>query len=194
MTAAARKAPAETRLAEAALKLLAKKPWRTLALAEVARAAKISLAALHGLAPAKPALIALVLDKLGDDLAEAYEPDRGGATARDRLFDVAMAWFDSAAKHKRAIKSLYEGLRSDPFTLIAARGAFVRAAEWLMTLAEADTGPALALRAAGFAAILARAVPVWLEDDAGLAKTMATLDGDLRRGESLLKGAAARET
>ena len=70
--------------------------------------------------------------------------------------------------------------------LLFARGEIVAAAEWLMTLAEADTGPALALRATAFAAMLGRAVPVWLDDDADLTKTMARLDGDLRRGESLL--------
>ena len=56
----------------------------------------------------------------------------------------------------------------------------------LMTLAEADKGPALALRAAALAAVLGRAIPVWLKDDADLTKTMARLDGDLRRGESWL--------
>ena len=40
--------------------------------------------------------------------------------------------------------------------------------------------------AVGFAAILGRAIPVWLDDDNDLTKTMARLDGDLSRGESWL--------
>jgi AcrR family transcriptional regulator len=182
---AQRSAP-DTRLADAALRLLKKEAWRELSLADIARAAKVPMTELAAHAPSKPALIGLILRRLGNEVTRSYKADREAESARDRLFDVSMIWFDTLARHEEAVRSLYEGLRSDPVTLIAARGAIIAAAEWLMTLAEADTGPALALRAAAFAAMLGRAVPVWLDDDADLAKTMARLDGDLRRGESLL--------
>ena len=174
----------QTRLADAALRLLAKKPWRAISLAQTARGAKVPLDALQELAPAKPALIALILHRLGHDTAARYEAEAG--SARDRLFDVAMTWFEVLGPRKAAIRALYEGLRSDPLLLLSERGTFVAAAEWLMTLAEADGGPATSLRAIGFAAILARALPVWLDDDADLIRTMAQIDTDLRRGESLL--------
>ena len=182
----AKRSSPETRLADCALRQLAKKPWRDISLAGVARAAKVPLQELPLYAPAKPALIGLILRHLGRDVTAHYKPDRDGQSARDRLFDVAMAWFDAAARHKQALRALYKGLRADPFTLFDARGDIVAAGEWLMTLAEADKGPALALRATALAAVLARAIPVWLEDDADLAKTMARLDTDLRRGESVL--------
>jgi hypothetical protein len=165
---------------------LAKKPWREISLAGVARAAKVPLKELPLYAPAKPTLIGLILRRIGDEATARYKPDREAQSARDRLFDVAMVWFDAAARHKKALHALYEGLRADPFTLLDARNDIVAAGQWLMTLAEADKGPALALRAAALAAVLARAIPVWLEDDADLTKTMARLDTDLRRGESVL--------
>ncbi|MGB8364113.1 MAG: hypothetical protein ACLQUZ_13530 [Rhizomicrobium sp.] len=180
----ARSSP-QTRLADAALRLLAKRPWRELSLAEIAKSARVPLAQLQTVAPAKGALLGLVLRRIGQDTAARYKPDRGARSARDRLFDVAMTWFEVLAGKKAAMRALYEGLRHDPLALLAQRDAFLEGAEWLMTLAQADNGPALSLRAAGFAAILARAVPVWLDDDADLTKTMARLDGDLRRGESL---------
>ncbi|HKD23207.1 MAG TPA: hypothetical protein VKB71_14415 [Rhizomicrobium sp.] len=176
----------ETRLADSALALLAKKPWRELSLVAVARAAKVPLKELPLYAGAKPALVGLILRRLGESVTTHYKPDSEAQSARDRLFDVAMAWFDGLARHKKAVRALYEGLRADPFTLIDARGEIIAAGEWLMTLAEADKGPALALRAAALAAVLGRAIPVWLKDDADLTKTMARLDGDLRRGESWL--------
>lgn len=175
-----------SRLADLALRLLARKAWRDLTLAEVARAAKVPLAELSQLAPAKPVLIGLILQRFGDEMSARYKADGDAPSPRDRLFDVSMAWFDTLAHHKQAVRALYDGLKGDPFTLIDARGAIVAAAQWLMTLAEADQGGALALRATAFAAILGRAIPVWLDDDADLSKTMARLDGDLRRGESLL--------
>lgn len=181
----ARPAP-EARLAEAALRLLAKTAWQDLSLAQIARSAKVPLAELQTLAPAKPALLGLVLQRVGQETAARYKPDRSAKSARDRLFDVAMTWFEILAPRKAAIRALHDGLRHDPFALLAERGAIFGAAQWLLTLAEADTGPSIALRAAGFAAALARAVPVWLDDDPDLTKTMARLDGDLRRGESVL--------
>lgn len=181
-----RDAAPDIRLADTALRLLKKEAWRDLSLARIAKAAKVPMTELAAHAPSKAALIGLILRRLGEEVTRAYKPDAGTESARDRLFDVSMVWFDTLASHEESIRSLYEGLRSDPITLIAARDGIIAAAAWLMTLAEADTGPALALRATAFAAILGRAIPVWLEDDPDLTKTMARLDGDLRRGENLL--------
>ena len=174
----------ETRLADAALRLLAKRPWQELTLAAVAKSAKLKLADLLVLAPSKPRLFGLILRRIGAEVAAQHNADTG--EIHDRMFDVAMAWFDALAKHKKAVRSLYEGLRRDPFSLVAAKGDILEAAHWLMALAEADTGPALSLRALGFAAVLGHAVPAWLDDGPDLAKTMARLDGDLRRGESMM--------
>lgn len=176
----------QARLADATLRLLAKKAWNELSLVAVAKAAKVSVSELQTVAPAKSALLGLVLQRLGEDTARRYRPDRNSGSARDRLFDVAMTWFEVLSEHRDAMRALYEGLRRDPLVMIAERSAFVASGEWLMALAEADNGPALSLRAVGYAGILARAIPVWLEDDLDMTKTMARLDGDLHRGESLL--------
>ncbi|HWA31080.1 MAG TPA: hypothetical protein VG867_08275 [Rhizomicrobium sp.] len=175
----------DDKLADAALKLLAKKSWRDLALADVAKAAKVPLATLQDLRGGKSALVGLVLTKIGAETAKRYKPESD--IARDRLFDVALCWFEVNAKRKAAVRALYEGLKYDPITLIEQRGAFISAAQWLMTLAEADKGPAVQLRALAFGAIMTRAIPVWLKDDAELTGTMARLDRDLSRADSFAK-------
>jgi len=180
------KATIETRLADAALKALAKKRWSDLTLAEVARAAKIPLAQLQPLAASKSALIGLILNRIGGETASRYKPD-SRSSACDRLFDVAMNWFEVLAPRKSAIRSLHDGLKRDPLALLAARGEIVAASGWLLALAEADTGPAAALRAMGFALVIARAIPVWFDDGKDMAKTMARLDGDLRRMDSFAR-------
>jgi hypothetical protein len=133
----------------------------------------------------KSALIRLILTKIGAETAKAYKPE--SETARERLFDVALTWFEVNAKRKPAIGALYEGLKYDPITLISERAEFAAAANWLMTLAEADTGPAVQARALALAAIIARAIPVWLDDDMEMAATMARLDADLSRAENFTK-------
>lgn len=175
----------KTQLADAALRLLAKTRWSDLTLMQVARAAKISAGNLQSLAPGKPALLGLILNRIGDLAAEHYRGDPDSQDARDRLLDVALTWFETLNARKLAIRSLYDGLKRDPLALLAARGEIVAAASWLLVLAEADTGPALPARALAFAATLARAIPVWLEDDKQMTRTMAQLDADLRRGMRL---------
>jgi hypothetical protein len=174
-----------TKLADAALKRLAKTPWSELTLVGAAKAAKIPLADLRSVASGKPALIGLILTKLGSETASRYHPD-AQSSARDRIFDVAMTWFEISNARKQAMRALYDGLKRDPLSLLAARGEIVAAASWLLTLAEADTGPAIPVRALALAGAMARAFPAWLDDGTDMAKTMAQLDGDLRRADWLL--------
>lgn len=179
-------ANAEQKIAEAAFRALAKTPWDELKLADVAKAAKMPLASLLREVPNKPALIGPLLQLMVDDALRRYKPERGSSNSRDRIFDVTLSWFESLAPRKAAVRSLYEGLKRDPLTLIAAREDIHSAASTLLALAEADDGRA-DLKAAGLALAIARAVPGWLEDDKHLSKTMASLDGDFGRAEDLAK-------
>ena len=176
----------KAKLADAALKLLAKTRWSDLTLAAVARAAKIPLRELQTLAPAKPVLIGLMLSGIGRDTTKRYKPEKG-SSAHDRLLDVCLTWFETQNARKPAIRVLYEGLKFDPLALIDARKDIVSSASWLLVLAESDTGPALPVRALALAAVMARAIPIWLDDDKDMAKTMAQLDTDLSRGETLFR-------
>jgi AcrR family transcriptional regulator len=175
------------KLADAALKLLAKHRWSELTLAQVARAAKVPLAPLQATTPDKAALLGCILRHIGADVAKRYHPDRRSADARDRLLDVALTWFEVLGPRAKAVRSLYEDLRRDPLSLIASRAGIVASASWLLTLAEADTGASLTARALAFAGILARAIPVWLDDDEDMTATMAQLDADLRRSGFLFR-------
>jgi len=171
----------KVKLADTALRLLAKTRWTDLTIAAVARAAKTPLASLQAVAPNKPLLFGLILNRIGADVARTYRPERKSDDVRDRLLDVALTWFEALRSRKAAVRSLYEGLRRDPLSLLAARTEIVSAANWLLTLAEADTGRGLPARALAFAGILSRAIPIWLEDDQQMSATMARLGEDLRR-------------
>ncbi len=179
-------ADAENKIAEAAFRVLAKKRWDALTLADVAKAAKLSLPALLREVPAKPRLIGLLLQRSVADTLKRYKPDRSSHTPRERAFDVAMCWFEALGPRKTAVRNLHGGLVRDPLALIAARQDILSAAATLLALAEADTGPS-GLKAIGFALALARAIPAWLADGKDLSKTMASLDGDFGRAEDLSK-------
>ena len=176
----------QTRLADAAFRLLVEISWADLTLASVARAAGVSPADLLEAAPSKPALLGVMLRRLSGELARRYRPDRESHSARDRIFDVCMTWFGLQKSRKKAMRALTNGLSRDPPALLSVRREFFAAAEWILALGEADAGPALRVRAAILAGLIVRAMPVWLADDDEMGKTMAQLDRDLRRAEKLL--------
>jgi AcrR family transcriptional regulator len=178
-------ADVESRLANAAFRLLGKEPWTRVTLASVARAAKVSSDDLLRAAPSRTALIGLMLRRAAADTTKRYRPDQT-LNPRERIFDTIMSWFEAQSSRKEAIRSLYDGLRREPLTLVMLRGEFVGAAEWLLALAEADAGAASSVRAACIGGVVAHVLPVWLSDDEDMGKTMGQLDRDLRRVERFL--------
>lgn len=180
------KADREAQLVAAAFRLLARKDWRTLTLAAVVRAAKLKLAEALAVAPSKTALAGLILRTTAQETARRYRPDRASRSARERLFDVAMTWFEVQQPRKPAMRALYAGLRGDPLVLFSARGAVIRSAEQMLALAEADNGPLAPVLTVAFAGILSRGIFVWIDDNRDMDKTMAALDRDLGRMERVL--------
>lgn len=180
------KADVEARIAAAAFRLLARNSWSKTTLVSVARAADVSWDDLLKEAPSRAALVGLMLRRAAVDTAKRYRPERGIRSARERLFDVVMSWFEAQGSRKAALRSLYVGLRHEPLTLMALHGDIVASAEWLLALAGVESDAGAPVRAACIGGIMARALPVWFDDDAELGKTMAQVDRDLRRVERFL--------
>ena len=177
--------PAST-LAQAALRLLAKEEWWQLTLTAIARSAKTPLRDVVAITPTKSAVSGLILRMLTHDTARRHNADSASTDPRERLFDVTMTWFDVQHAHAVALKNLYRAMQHDPAMLLALRGDVLDVSGELLALAEADFGLSAQLQAAVFAGVLVRAVVAWRDDDEEMGKTMAQLDGDLRRIERFL--------
>lgn len=196
----AKKLPAE-RLIEAALVLAAERRWRDISLAEIAEAAKLPLVEAYRTFPSKTAILdgfarAVDIEVLADaSLGEDWASE--GSAARDRLFDVLMRRFDVLQPHRAALGNLLYDQARDP---LAALGGLCRLERSMAAMLEAAqlsaSGCRGRLRTKGLAAIQLATVRVWLRDESSdLAKTMAALDGHLRRIEALigrLPGRSAR--
>jgi ubiquinone biosynthesis protein COQ9 len=180
------KADSESVLAHATLKLLGKEDWPQLTLAAVARAARVSVPDALALAPSKIALPGLVLRLFCREAAQRHTAGSDSGSPRERLFDVTMTWFDVQQPHAPALKKFYRALQRDPATLLAMRGDVLQVSGELLALAEADFGFSARIQSAAFAGVLARAVRTWCDDDTEMGKTMAQLEGDLRRVERFL--------
>lgn len=180
---------------DTALALAAERGWSGLSLAEIAAEAKLPLSKVYPHFASKQEILAAFSRRIDAAvLAEELDADDLEESARDRLFDVMMRRFDALQPHKAALANiLYDGLRN-PLDGLAGAPQLARSLRWMLEAAGIGTGGVKgALRVKGLAAIYLATLRVWLRDDSpDLAKTMATLDGHLRRAESLLRRASGR--
>jgi hypothetical protein len=172
-------------LARAALTVAASTPWREVTLTKLADAASRTVSDLYGASLSEAVdCVEEAFDRaIADDL-DALDP---GQSVRDRLFELIMRRFEAMEPHRVAVLTMEHGLDRDPTLMAAAHQRHVRCARWVLALAglEADgmTGQA---RAQGLGVIIGQARAAWRGDDAGdFAKTMASLDKNLRRAEEM---------
>lgn len=172
-------------LARAALALAGTKAWSQVTLADLARESGRTLADLYGATLGEAVDCAEeAFDRAIADGADELDPSQ---SVRDRLFDLIMKRFEAMEPHRAAIAAMEVGQDRDPLALTAAHQRHVRCARWVLALAglEADhmTGQA---RSQGLAVIIGQARAAWRTDaDGDFAKTMASLDRNLRRAEEM---------
>lgn len=172
-------------LARAALQLAAAGPWREVTLAKLAHAASRPASDLYGASVGEAVdCVEEAFDRAIADNTDALDPSQ---SVRDRLFELIMRRFEAMEPHRAAVLSMEQGLDRDPVLMAGAHQRHVRCARWVLALAglEADgmTGQA---RSQGLGVIIGQARAAWRGDDAGdFAKTMASLDKNLRRAEEM---------
>jgi AcrR family transcriptional regulator len=176
---------------EATLRLASDRPWNDIEIADIAREAHVSLSEFRDLFPSKGAVLGgfsrlidrQVLDGTTDDLAD--EPPR------ERVFDVMMRRLDAMTPHKEALRRITFALRRDPLSLAALNQVGLNSMRFMLAAARVSTeGPLGHLKLQGAVIVFANTMETWLEDDdPALARTMARLDRELRRGERVLEQA-----
>lgn len=174
------------RVSEAALRLAAERDWDQVSLLDIAKAAEVSLVDLYRHAHTKQQILAAFSRRVDEAVlserdAEA-EPDE---PARDRLFDALMLRFDHLQPYREGLKSILKTYRRDP---VLAVGGLCELRQSMACMLEAadlsSSGLRGRLRRDGLTAIYLATLRIWLEDEsADMAKTMAALDGYLRRIE-----------
>jgi AcrR family transcriptional regulator len=169
--------PAEPKEAiiDALLTLAAARDYDKIGLNAIAREAGVPLADMRELYPSKFAIVTAFSHRIDRAVLDGGPAE--GETARDRIFEVLMRRFDALEPHKAAVKSIARAARRDICLGSALHRNAQRSIRWLMAAAEVEKSGVL-----GFNALRS-----WLDDDdPGLAKTMATLDRGLTRGEKAI--------
>ena len=173
------------RALDAALDIAATTGWADMSMADVARAAGITLGQLHDAYASKGAMLdglsaridAVVLADSGIDLAE--EP------ARDRLFDVLMRRLEAQAPHRDALRSIARAAGGDPLAALAGLCRLQRSMRWMLEAAGIDSsGPAGRMCARALALLYLDVMRVWFADESeDKGTTMVALDRRLDQAD-----------
>jgi ubiquinone biosynthesis protein COQ9 len=172
------------RLIAAAMRLADTRPWAEITLIDIAEAAGVSLADLKTSVASKPELIAAFMTAVDDAVVKSAVARDVSQPPRDRLFEVIMGRFDLLMPYKTALKSIAAGRTADPGLI----RPFLASQHWMLQAAGIGTdGTQGTMRVLGLGSLYAAIFQTWLnDDDPGMAKTMASLDRRLRRGEQTL--------
>lgn len=181
--------PVRDRIIDAALKLAAESAWRSISLGDIAKATRISLAALRENFNSKTAIVVAVMARTDATVLGGVDSSAESEPARDRLLDAIMRRLDSLQPHKTAICSILRDMPSDPAGLFCLAPGFFNSMAWTLEAAGVGSaGPAGRLRVKGLGGIYLGALRVWARDDTSdQARTLAFLDRRLRQAEQLAK-------
>ena len=181
-----------------ALELAAEKGWAQTSLSDIAAAAGLSLAALHGTYPSKTAIVAAYTTRVDEAVLNDIDSELADKSSRERLFDVLMKRFDAMNPHKQAVRSILRASTSDVEALARGPLSLYRSMRWMMEAANIpSSGVRGQLRIKGLALIYLAVLRIWFNDDSeDMSRTMASLDRQLHRAERLLgflRGRARRD-
>ena len=178
----AKKPDLADRLIDAALKLAAERRWREVTLAEIARAAGVSLAEAYRVMPSRSAVLHGFARRIDAEVLGADAVEEDSVRPRDRIFDVLMRRFDALQRHRGAVAAILRDSYRDPLAALASAPQFLRSMRWMGEAAGLSMdGLGGALRTKAIGAAWAGALRTWLADDSpDLSRTMASLDQRLR--------------
>lgn len=176
----------ESRVVEAALDLADSKGWRRTTLSDIARAAGLSLADLHGHLRSRGAILVACVRHF-DRIALAGPAADKDEKPKDRLFDRLMRRFEAMKPHRKAIRSMAWDSLGDPAALLALK-RLLASMGWMLEAAGVPTvGVAGLAKRRILLVAYASVLAVFLRDESqDLGKTMAALDRRLSLIEPLL--------
>ncbi|HKG76674.1 MAG TPA: TetR/AcrR family transcriptional regulator [Beijerinckiaceae bacterium] len=183
--------PARDAIVQALMRLAATRPWTDIEVTDIAREAGVSLTEFRDLFPSKGAVLGAFSRMIDKEVLEGTTDDLAGEPVRERVFDVMMRRIDALTPYKAALQRIFDAVRGEPLTLAALNQVALNSQRFMLAAAGVSTeGPLGLLKLQGAAVVFANTLETWLDDDdPALARTMARLDRELKRGERVLERA-----
>jgi AcrR family transcriptional regulator len=176
---------------EALMRLAADRPWNDIELTDIAAEAGVSLSEMRDMFPSKGAILDGFTRMIDKQVIEGTNDDLVGEPARERVFDIIMRRLDAMAPYKAALRRISMALRSDLGSLAALNRSALNSQRYMLAAAGIPTeGPLNFIKLQGMVLTQAAVTETWFDDDdPTLARTMARIDRELRRGERIMERA-----
>jgi len=175
-----------------ALEIIAETGWRGFSFTELADRSTLSLLELRKTFSGRRAVLDALNQRL-DQAMLAIEPDdMEGLPPRDRVFELMMSRLEAMAPFRSGVCRLMNDARFDPGLIAMTACRLDRSLGWLQDAAGLDEGKSRSplekirrrIQRRLLGAVYLQVLNVWAADDSqDLAKTMASLDKQLRRIE-----------
>lgn len=176
-----------------AFEIVAETGWRGFAFTDLAERAGLSMIEVRAAFSGREGLLDALNQRL-DQAMLAFEPDdMEGLPPKDRVFELMMSRIEAMAPFRAGLRRLMHDARVDPKLAIMSACRLDRSLAWLQDAGGLDAGKHLSpvgqlrrrLQRRILGVVYLQALNVWSSDDSpDLARTMASLDKQLRRVET----------
>ncbi len=170
-----------------AFELIAEHGWDGWSMLALAKRAGVDLATLHRALPSREAVLGALSQRVDEAMLGIDPAELEDLPIRDRIFELIMRRLDALAPFKPGLVRLARAARGDPGLVLQTACRLDRSMTWLQELAGLrGHGLRARLQRQLLAALYLRVLQIWGQDETeDLAKTMAELDKQLRRIESM---------
>lgn len=175
------------RIIEATMELAAERDWDQFGVSDVATRAGVSLAEFRDAFPSKGAVLAGLSRKIDHIVLDGTSNDLSEESVKERLFDILMRRLDAMTPYRLGLEAVAEHVRKDPLMATALNRVAMNSMRFMLEASGIDTEKRLGtLKIQGLVLAWMRVLNTWFKDnDPGLARTMAALDRELGRGETM---------
>jgi AcrR family transcriptional regulator len=177
-----------------ALEIIAETGWRGFSFGDLAERAELSMGELRKTFSGRAALLDALNQRLDQAMLAVDAEDMQGLPPKDRVFELIMSRLEAMAPFRAGLCRLMRDARCDLELLAMTACRIDRSLAWLQDAASLDGARDRSplglirrrLQRRVLGAVYLQVLRVWAADDStDLAKTMASLDKQLRRIETL---------
>ena len=181
-------ADARGKIIDALMELAGESPFDDITITDIATRAGVDLADFRDAFPSKGAVLGAYSRRVDRAVLSVKTVELAGEPAKERLFDVLMRRMDAMAPYRAGLRSIAEWARRDPLAASALNREALNSMRFMLEAAGIDSeGPVGAIKLQGLVIAFARVLNIWFDDEEpGFPATMAALDRELTRGETLV--------
>ncbi|MEM8636752.1 MAG: TetR/AcrR family transcriptional regulator [Pseudomonadota bacterium] len=172
------------KIIESFLTLLSEETWDDVTLSRIADHAGISLSEFRRHFDGKIALVSAFSRQIDEAVLDEIDKEVSEELPRERLMDILLSRFDQLAPHKAALRTMIRAADRDLSLAAQFNRILLVSMTWMLNAANINTGGMEgAVRVQGTAMVFGRVMKMFVDDDESMARTMAKLDRELRKGE-----------